>query len=68
MSCFALPDEGVLDESVLSDVNEQLLCAHVAGPSSSSLNASEERGNVEDPSATYTPHEQISLCLQHCDR
>lgn len=39
-----------------------------SGPSSSSLNASEERGNVEDPSATYTPHEQISLCLQHCDR
>ena len=38
------------------------------GPSASSPNASEERGDVEDANVTYTPHEKISLCLQHCDR
>ena len=40
-----------------------------AGPSASSLNACEERGEAEPP-ATSTPlHEDhISLCLQHCPR
>ena len=32
MSCFALPDEGVLDESVLSDVNEQLFARMLQDP------------------------------------
>ena len=39
----------------------------VVGPSSS-LNASEERGEVADDTFIYTEDEKISLCLQHCHR